>query len=119
MQLTTLCFCIRDKSVLLALKKRGFGTGKWNGYGGKVKPNETPRTAMVRELKEESELCVQATNLEHVGFVHFYFDEVLIFDCFVYLTHEWHGEPVETDEMRPELYDIEHLPLGAMWIADV
>jgi hypothetical protein len=42
MRLTTLCFLIRvDEdgkpcSLLLALKKRGFGAGKWNGPGGKV-----------------------------------------------------------------------------------
>jgi 8-oxo-dGTP pyrophosphatase MutT (NUDIX family) len=28
--------------ILLAMKKRGFGEGKWNGAGGKVEPGETP-----------------------------------------------------------------------------
>ena len=32
MKLSTLCFCVRGDSVLLAMKKRGFGGGKWNGY---------------------------------------------------------------------------------------
>lgn len=27
--------------VLLGMKKRGFGAGKWNGFGGKVQPGET------------------------------------------------------------------------------
>jgi hypothetical protein len=35
MKITTLCFCLKNDLVLLAMKKRGFGTGKWNGYGGK------------------------------------------------------------------------------------
>lgn len=41
-------------SVLLGLKKRGFGTGKWNGFGGKVEPGETIRQAAIREMKEEA-----------------------------------------------------------------
>lgn len=36
----TLCFIIKNGKVLLARKKRGFGKGKWNGTGGKVKSNE-------------------------------------------------------------------------------
>ena len=35
------------------MKKRGFGMGKWNGFGGKVELNETIYNAAERELKEE------------------------------------------------------------------
>lgn len=28
-------------SILLGMKKRGFGKGKWNGFGGKVQNGET------------------------------------------------------------------------------
>lgn len=35
-KLTTLCYIINDKDeVLLIMKKRGFGKGKWNGPGEK------------------------------------------------------------------------------------
>jgi hypothetical protein len=39
----TLCLIIdKDKKrILLAMKKRGFGVGKYNGFGGKVKEDET------------------------------------------------------------------------------
>ena len=37
MQTETLCLLMRDNEILLAMKKRGFGVGKWNGVGGKVK----------------------------------------------------------------------------------
>jgi 8-oxo-dGTP pyrophosphatase MutT (NUDIX family) len=37
-----------DQKILLGLKKRGFGEGKWNGFGGKVHVNETIRQAAVR-----------------------------------------------------------------------
>lgn len=34
--------------ILLGLKKRGFGVGKWNGFGGKVEPGETIPQAAAR-----------------------------------------------------------------------
>ena len=37
----TLVYIRDDENILLGLKKRGFGTGKWNGFGGKVQPGET------------------------------------------------------------------------------
>ena len=40
-------------SVLLGMKKRGFGVGKWNGFGGKVENGETVFDGAMRELQEE------------------------------------------------------------------
>jgi hypothetical protein len=31
LRLTTLCYVRREGEILLAMKKRGFGKGKWNG----------------------------------------------------------------------------------------
>lgn len=36
---TLIVVCNEDK-ILLGFKKRGFGAGKWNGFGGKVEPGE-------------------------------------------------------------------------------
>ncbi len=36
----TLVYILKGDEILLGLKKRGFGTGKWNGFGGKVKLDE-------------------------------------------------------------------------------
>lgn len=30
-----------NKQILLGMKKRGFGAGKWNGFGGKLEENES------------------------------------------------------------------------------
>lgn len=38
----------RNDKVLLGLKKRGFGEGLWNGFGGKVNPEEEIVDAAVR-----------------------------------------------------------------------
>ncbi len=119
MKKSTLCFCIKDNRVLLAMKKRGFGSGKWNGYGGKVQTKENPVTAAVRELEEESGLIANEKDLYQLALIRFYFDGNLVFECFVYITHSWQGEPNETEEMRPKWYPISDLPFKEMWVADV
>lgn len=40
-KLLTLVMVTRPNQVLLGMKKRGFGEGKWNGFGGKVEKGET------------------------------------------------------------------------------
>ena len=49
----TLFIIQKNNQVLLGMKKRGFGVGKWNGFGGKVMKNESIINAAERELKEE------------------------------------------------------------------
>lgn len=39
-KLFTLIIVIHGDEILLGWKKRGFGVGKWNGFGGKVEPGE-------------------------------------------------------------------------------
>lgn len=117
---TTLCYCLKDDQVLLAMKKRGFGMGKWNGYGGKVNvaAGETIPAGAVRELKEESGLDVEEKNLEHVATVRFYFAGDPFTECTVYICRTWKGEPIETEEMRPQWFATNALPFSEMWAAD-
>lgn len=118
MKLSTLCFCSRNGQVLLAMKKRGFGKGKWNGYGGKVAGQETPRAAAIRELREESNLSVSENDLKQVGIVRFYFDGNQLFECHVFLVKDWRGELRESDEMKPRWFPVLQLPFEEMWVAD-
>lgn len=118
MEKSTLIYCIKNDRVLLAMKKRGFGSGKWNGYGGKVKINESPTTAAIRELEEESGLIGEENKLTQTALIHFYFDEIPAFECYVYFIHAWKNEPVETEEMRPQWYSLANLPFEEMWAAD-
>jgi 8-oxo-dGTP pyrophosphatase MutT (NUDIX family) len=53
MKHVTIMFLRREGELLLAMKKRGFGQGKWNGAGGKAEPGETPLQAAIRETEEE------------------------------------------------------------------
>ena len=55
MKHVTLLFLLTDDQILLAMKKRGFGMGRWNGVGGKIEPGETIEEATARECREEIE----------------------------------------------------------------
>ena len=47
------------------MKKRGFGEGRWNGYGGKIKEGETIEESAIREIEEES--LMKVMKLEKKG----------------------------------------------------
>ncbi|RPD56952.1 NUDIX-domain-containing protein [Lentinus tigrinus ALCF2SS1-7] len=102
---------LNDAKVLLGYKKRGFGTGLWNGFGGKVDPGETPLQAAVRELEEEAGI---EAPLEHCGVLFFVVDGAdAAFHIDIFRADEYTGTVSETDEMRPEWFSVqkELLPL--------
>jgi 8-oxo-dGTP diphosphatase/2-hydroxy-dATP diphosphatase len=55
------------------MKKRGFGAGKWNGFGGKVEPGETVEAGAIRELREEANIV--ALDLVQKGLLLFDFEQ--------------------------------------------
>lgn len=114
----TLCLLVDQDRILLAMKKRGFGEGKWNGIGGKVNPNETPEEAAIRETKEE--ISVVPRELSRVGVIDFFFPQRSDWDqrCIVYLVESWDGEPTESEEMRPQWFSKNEIPYGKMWSPD-
>jgi 8-oxo-dGTP diphosphatase/2-hydroxy-dATP diphosphatase len=113
----TLCFIYQHPRVLLGLKKRGFGEGKWNGFGGKVEPGETVEMAARREMKEE---CgVEIGRIEHLGEIEFRFEYMPdVFNVAVFRTTEMIGEPIETEEMKPQWFSVDELPYDSMWRDD-
>ncbi|XP_049950369.1 oxidized purine nucleoside triphosphate hydrolase-like isoform X1 [Schistocerca serialis cubense] len=111
-KLLTLVIVQRDREILLGLKKRGFGKGKWNGFGGKVEPGETIQCAAARELQEESGLT--AIDLEHVGVIEFEFvGDMTILEVHVFKTHKWSGNVSESDVLHEE--NSEAVP-GRLWV---
>lgn len=115
---TTLCFVHRGDEILLGYKKRGFGKGTWNGFGGKVEVGESIADAAMRELFEES--CVRAKELQKRAILTFAFqDGTPSIEMHVFEVREFSGEPKETDEMRPVWYHTSRLPYEKMWVDDV
>lgn len=119
MKLVTLLFLRRENQILLAMKKRGFGKGKWNGVGGKVEPGETARQAIVRECQEE--IGVTPINPVLVGTILFLASDDPSFghDARIYVADNWKGEPAETEEMRPQWFSLEKIPYESMWSDDI
>jgi len=116
----TLCLPVKNGKILLGMKKRGFGVGKINGFGGKVKPDETVEEAATRELFEEVGLEVRPNELKKVGELSFVFphsegDNQI---AHVFLIDSWEGEPRESEEMGFEWFSFNDIPFDKMWDDD-
>lgn len=98
------------------MKKRGFATGKWNGFGGKVEA-ETIEENVKRETKEE---CgIEIKDIEKVGLMDFEFkDNPEVVQVHIFRTENFSGDPIETDEMRPQWFHVDEIPFKEMWADD-
>lgn len=145
----TLCLLIKDNQILLAMKKRGFGQGKWNGVGGKPNPKENIEQTAIRETQEE--IGIIPKSLKRVA-LNFYFRDQMTIGArkkadhsenpaspytkrlhfpedlakqdwnqqvCVFLVNEWEGEPVETEEMAPCWFKYSEIPFEQMWSDDI
>lgn len=116
-QITTLAIIEKGDEALLAMKKRGFGEGWWNGYGGKVQDSETIDEAMIRELWEESGIV--AKRFKKRAIIEFFFagtDKEVEMHVYEVTDHE--GQPIETEEMSPQWFKKDEIPFDNMWPAD-
>ena len=118
MRLVTLVFLQDGNKVLLAMKKRGFGAGLWNAAGGKAESNESPKEAAIRECREE--LSVTPLALKEAGYIQIFMPQDPAFEhrCYIFTTDDWDGEPTESEEMRPQWFELEDIPYQEMWPAD-
>jgi len=116
-KILTLCLVHESPRILLGMKKKGFGAGRWNGFGGKVEPGETILEAAHRELREEAGIGVML--MEPAGTLTFEFvsDPVLL-EVHVFRGSNVVGEPTESDEMKPQWFDEAEIPYGLMWKDD-
>ena len=119
----TLCFIVDGTPlgrILLGRKKRGFGCGKLNGLGGKVRSGETPVRTIVREVEEEAGITISPDALRFAGLVAFRFPADASMDhlVHVFVAETWSGEPRESAEMAPAWFPIDEIPFDRMWDDD-
>jgi len=115
----TICEIIKDGKLLLQYKAAGkFGEGKWNGPGGKLKPNETPTEGVIREVNEETGLTIHKPELN--GLIDFYFGEKPEPDWITYIFHvtDFDGELRANDEGELCWFKINEIPYDQMWQDD-
>jgi 8-oxo-dGTP diphosphatase / 2-hydroxy-dATP diphosphatase len=116
-KILTLCIIYQHSNILLGMKKRGHGKGKWNGFGGKVEKGETIEEATKREVKEESDLEVEEVN--ELGIVEFcYQDGSGNMEVHIFCAKEFKGCPAESEEMKPKWFHIDEIPYNQMWSDD-
>lgn len=115
--LLTLAIITETDRVLLAMKKRGFGEGRYNGFGGKVETGEKIETAVIREMEEEG--GIKPLEMTRAGVLEFTFssDPVLL-EVHVFRVTAYEGTLVETEEMRPEWFLWKDVPYERMWSDD-
>lgn len=91
---------LSTRRILLGYKKRGFGIGKYNGFGGKVEPGETLVASAARELYEESGILCSEDQLTHHAVL--LLETVApgaegekVLEIHVFVCTQWEGEIVE------------------------
>jgi len=133
---TTLLFLVKKSAeknaignvveICLAMKKRGFGVGRWNGVGGKLNPRESIEAATIREAEEEIGVQISSANnfsdLKKMAELTFMFADPTKSAwnqlVHVYFCEQWQGAPVESEEMKPEWFKISDIPFKDMWPDD-
>ena len=116
-KILTLCIVHQQTKVLLGLKKRGFGMGRWNGFGGKIHDGETIEEAAHRELTEEAGIV--AFDLNKLGILEFSWEgKPEILEVHIFKALDFKGEPAETEEMKPQWFDVSEIPFDKMWPDD-
>jgi len=120
-KIMTLCCIYNETRILLGMKKRGFGVGRWNGFGGKVHEGETIEEAAKRELAEEA--CVKVEKLNKRGVLLFEFEvspagEPEKLEMHIFSSNNFEGEPTETEEMKPQWFLRDKIPYDSMWPDD-
>lgn len=108
---------LKEGEVLLGMKKRGFGVGRWNGFGGKIEEGETIEQGAHRELEEE--VGIKALDMQKVGILDFSFEnDPKILEVHIFKITDFTGEPLESEEMKPQWFPFDSIPFDQMWSDD-
>jgi len=113
----TLCIIHQHPKILLGMKKRGHGEGKWNGFGGKVERGETIEDAARRETREEA--GIEIIEMKKLGILEFeYQDGSGNMKVHIFCAKEFKGSPAESEEMKPKWFHLDEIPYDQMWPDD-
>ncbi len=91
--------------------------GKWNGAGGKKQEDETVIETAVREVHEEIGVKVREEDLEKCAEISYgkTDDPNWGMDVQIFITRTWKGELKESEEMKPDWFELEDIPFGEAW----
>ena len=115
---TVTCYIEKDNKWLMLYrnkKKNDINENKWIGVGGHIEINETPDEALIREVKEETNLDIISYKL--LGIIYFRFKNVRE-KMYVYLTKDFKGELSDCNEGTLEYIDKNDVLSLNLWDGD-
>ena len=120
MRQTTLWMIVKLNKILLCMKKRWFWEWLWNWAGWKCEKNESINEAMIRELFEETKLKTTNNDIENYWLLHFIFEGNSDWnqDVNIFKINNFTWIPTETEEMKPNWFEIDKIPYDKMWEDD-
>ena len=85
---------INDENEILIGKrpKHGFLPNIWEFPGGKIKKNECPEHAIIREVKEEIDINLSKSCIAPISFSTYDYDDFFII-ILLYIARRWKGNP--------------------------
>jgi 8-oxo-dGTP diphosphatase len=105
--------------VLMTKRPQGKAlAGLWEFPGGKLNAGETPEVALIRELKEELGIDVEALDLEPALFASHAYPELHLLMP-LYLCRKWAGVPRALERQALRWVSLEDMAALAMPEADV
>ena len=119
MRNTTLCYIRRGGDVLLlhrVKKENDENHDKWIGIGGKFEEGESPEDCLLREVREETGLTLNAWRYR--GIVTFVSNEWGTEYMHLFTADEFHGKLKDCDEGVLEWLPWERLPQLPIWEGD-
>ena len=119
MRNTTLCYIRRGDDTLLlhrVKKENDENRDKWVGIGGKFEEGESPEDCLLREVREETGLTLEAWRYR--GIVTFVSDEWGTENMHLFTADAFHGEVKDCDEGVLEWLPWERLPQLPIWEGD-
>lgn len=118
MKFTTLCYIEKNNKWLMLYrnkKKNDINEGKWIGVGGHIEAGETPDQALIREIKEETNLDL--IDFELLGKIYFRFKNIKE-TMYVYKTLHYKGELIECNEGTLKYIDKNDIMSLNLWEGD-
>lgn len=109
-----------QNQILLCVKKKWFWEWKYNGAGWKIEYGEIPLQWAKRELFEETWIDVEEEKFKKKWLLHFFHENKSDWnqDVTLFVIMDYDGEIFETEEMRPEWFDVGDIPYDQMWVDD-